>query len=129
MPSPSVGPGPSAGPRPRVRPTSPYVTITSGALHEQDSHQRSCRRLRRNARALAIRRSDPGTGVDLVLTAVAAARSDRAVVVRARDAGGRGCGRGARHRLLLGLAAVSEVAALDAITDAVEAGAGLPEVV
>ena len=46
-----------------------------------------------------------------------------AVLVGARS------GRGARRRLLLGLAGVSDLAALDAITEAVESGAGLPEVV
>src|SRR4029077_597264 len=56
-----------------------------------------------------------------------AARGDRAVAVRARRARGRRSGRGARRRLLLGLAVVSDYAALDAITEGVEPGAGLRE--
>src|SRR4029077_5761674 len=58
-----------------------------------------------------------------------AARGARAVAVGAGRARGRRSGRGARRRLLLGLAVVSDYAALDAITEAVESGAGLPEVV
>ena len=92
--------------------------------------QRARRGLRRRLRPGAVRRPDPacrrGRAYSRLwerLAATVLSLYVLAVLV------GIGRGRRARRRLLLGLSRVSDLAALDAITEAVESGAGLPEVV
>ncbi len=115
-----------------VRGARPHacVTIPAGALNEQDSNQRPGGRLCRRRSALALYAGlilvPAWTAYSRLWQRLAATVLSLYVLVMLV---GLGCSRGARRRLLLGLARVSDFAALDAITEAVESGAGLPEVV
>src|SRR6202167_1565894 len=85
--------------------------------------------MRWRVRVRPVRRADLGASVGLLLACVGAHGGNSPVVVRAGCARRRRCACGAPGRLPLGLRAMSELGGLDAVTEAVESGAGLPEVV
>src|SRR5438132_1259357 len=124
-------PNPSTRPSGRCarRATSPCVTISARLRDEQDDGRLPRWRRRRSDRCRAVRCADPRSGVERVLAPVGAARRRAPLGLRARGSRRRGRRRRARRRIHLGLAALSDLAALDAVTAAIESGAGLPEVV
>ena len=97
--------------------------------HEQNGPHRPDRGLRRSLQPGALRRPDPGAGVVVLRARLGARRGEHPLAVRACRARRRRRPRRAGRRLLLGLTRWPELAALDAVTEAVESGAGLPEVV